>query len=124
VLRPGGHLLIAVPAYQWAWTRFDVDSGHYRRYTRKRLVAALEAADVEVRRATYVFASTLPFFAVERAVRRLRPAKGEPDTSLPEVSPFVERTLLGLCRLDRRVLSRRSLPFGSSVVAVGTRPDF
>jgi SAM-dependent methyltransferase len=27
VLTPGGRLLLSVPAYQWAWTRFDDLSG-------------------------------------------------------------------------------------------------
>jgi SAM-dependent methyltransferase len=122
VLRPGGHVFLAVPAYQWAWTQFDVDAGHHRRYTRKRLVTALERTGVDVQRATYVFAGTLPFFAAERVVRKLGKPKTEPDTSLPEVPAFVDRMLLGLCRLDRRALARWSLPFGSSVVAVATKP--
>jgi SAM-dependent methyltransferase len=28
VLRPGGRLLISVPAYQWAWSDFDEQNGH------------------------------------------------------------------------------------------------
>jgi len=44
VLRPGGRLLLSVPAYQWAWTDHDVRAGHHRRYTRPRLLAAVEAA--------------------------------------------------------------------------------
>lgn len=122
VLRPGGRVLLAVPAYQWAWTQFDVDAGHHRRYTRKRLVSALEAAGIEVQRATYMFAGTLPMFAAERLLRKLRKPADAPDTTLPTVSPALERVLMGLCRWDQRILRRRNLPFGSSVVLVGTKP--
>ena len=121
VLRPDGRLLLSVPAYQWAWTQFDVDAGHYRRYTRKRLVRAVEAAGATVERATYIFATTLPLFAAERIGRKLRRPAREP-ASLPEVSPAVERTLMTLCRMDRWLLSRRDLPFGSSVVLAATKP--
>ena len=31
VLTPQGRLLLSVPAYTWAWTRFDDINGHYRR---------------------------------------------------------------------------------------------
>ena len=120
VLRPGGRLLLAVPAYQWAWTQFDVDAGHHRRYTRKRLVRAVEAAGATVERATYIFAGTLPLFAAERIGRKLRRPADEP-ASLPEVSPTVERVLMGLCRMDRWLLSRRDLPFGSSLVLAATK---
>lgn len=121
VLRPGGRLLIAVPAYQWAWTTFDRDIGHHRRYTRKRLVRALEAAGLEVQRSTYMFAGTLPMFTAERLVRKARPEPTEPDTGLPQISSTAERILMGLCNVDRRILRKRDLPFGSSVVAVATK---
>jgi SAM-dependent methyltransferase len=123
VLRPGGRLFLSVPAYQWAWTQFDVDAGHHRRYTRKRLSAAVRAAGLRVDRATYMFAGTLPLFAAERAARKLRPKSDVPDTSLPEVSPLAERILTGLCAADRRFLGHGNLPFGSSVVVAATKPS-
>jgi SAM-dependent methyltransferase len=121
VLRPGGRLFLAVPAYQWAWTQFDVDAGHHRRYTRRRLRMAVERSGVTVERVTHMFAGTFPMFAAERLVRKLRKPAAEPDTTLPEVSPVVERVLMGLCRADERALRRGDLPFGSSVVLVATK---
>lgn len=123
VLRPGGRLLIAVPAYQWAWTTFDRDIGHHRRYTRKRLIRALEAAGLEIQRSTYMFAGTLPMFTAERLARKVRKEPAEPDTGLPQISATAERILLGLCTVDGRILRKRNLPFGSSVVAVATKPS-
>ena len=66
VLAPGGRLLLSVPAYQWAWSDHDVRAGHHRRYTRPRIVAALEAAGLRVERSTYAFALVFPMFAAER----------------------------------------------------------
>jgi 2-polyprenyl-3-methyl-5-hydroxy-6-metoxy-1,4-benzoquinol methylase len=37
LLKPGGHLITLVPAYQWLYSDFDRELEHYRRYTRKRL---------------------------------------------------------------------------------------
>lgn len=37
LLRPGGHLIILVPAHQWLYSPFDKAIGHYRRYNKKRL---------------------------------------------------------------------------------------
>ena len=39
VVRPGGTLLVTVPAYQWLWSEHDVINHHKRRYTRKTLSA-------------------------------------------------------------------------------------
>lgn len=123
VLTPGGRLLLSVPAYQWAWSDHDVRAGHYRRYTRPRLVAAVRAAGLHVDRSTYAFMSVFPMFAAERVVRRLR--KGSAPSSenkLAEVSPKVERALMGLSRLDQRLLGGHDLPFGSSVFLAATKP--
>lgn len=115
VLRPGGRLLVSVPAYQWAWSSHDVAAGHHRRYTRPRLVAALDAAGFVAERVTYAFAATFPVFAADRLKERLfgspahRAAHGPP--------PVVERLLLRLAAVDATRLRRGDLPFGSSLFA-------
>jgi SAM-dependent methyltransferase len=124
VLRPDGRLLVSVPAYQWAWSDFDVQNHHHRRYTRRRLVAAVERQGLEVVRATYIFAGTFPFFAVDRLRSRFGndaapPADGVPR--LPDTGPTVERILMAATGLDRWLLPRCDLPFGSSVVVVGRK---
>jgi SAM-dependent methyltransferase len=125
VLTPQGRLLLSVPAYTWAWTRFDELSGHYRRYTRRRAIDAVKAAGLTVDRATYAFMSVFPIFAADRLRTRVREratGRTDPDVAtLPRVSPTVERTLMALSRLDQRLLRRFELPFGSSVVVAATK---
>lgn len=121
VLRPGGRLLVSVPAYQWAWSDHDVRAGHHRRYTRRRLVAAVERQGLEVERATHAFALVFPMFVGERVLRRLRP----PDPRagrLPRPAPAVDRLLRALCRSEARLLARRDLPWGSSVLVAAVKP--
>jgi SAM-dependent methyltransferase len=128
VLRPGGRLLLSVPAYTWAWTSFDDHNHHHRRYTRARAVAGVRAVGFEVLRASYMFAGTFPFFAADRVRARLRERRGGAAAlaggevpPLPQVSPAVERVLLAATQLDRAVLPRRDLPFGSSVVVAARK---
>jgi hypothetical protein len=120
VLRPGGRLLVSVPAYQWAWSDHDVRAGHYRRYTRRRLVRALTRAGLEVERSTYAFALVFPMFAAERLLRRVR--RPDPATRLPAVSARQDRLLRLLCHLESQMLRRHGLPFGSSVLAAAVKP--
>ncbi|MET1059878.1 MAG: class I SAM-dependent methyltransferase [Nocardioides sp.] len=124
VLAPGGRLLLSVPAYQWAWSDHDVRAGHHRRYTRPRLVAAVERAGVRVERSTYAFTAVFPLFAAERLLRRLRRAVGRPAVEgLTPVSTRADRLLTGLSGVEGRVLRRRDLPFGSSVFVAAVKPD-
>jgi SAM-dependent methyltransferase len=130
VLAPGGRFLMSVPAYQWAWTHFDDHNHHFRRYTRQRATAALKRAGFEILRATHVFGSTFPMFAADRLLTRVK-ERGRPAASLgpdgvpalPQVSPAVEKVLMGLARLDQKVLRSVDLPFGSSVVVAARKPD-
>ena len=86
-------------------------------------------AGFDVERATYIFAGTFPVFAADRIRRRVtdrgaRAVVPSPDSvaSLPEVSPLAERVLAGLSSIDRRLLARGDLPFGSSVVIAAAKP--
>jgi SAM-dependent methyltransferase len=126
VLTPGGRLLLSVPAYQWAWTDFDVQNRHHRRYTQRRLVAAVEARGLDIVRATYLFAGTFPFFAADRLRSRLWSDRSRADSDdgpprLPQPGPLAEKVLMAASGLDRRLLSRCDLPFGSSVVVVAQK---
>lgn len=129
VLAPGGRLLISVPAYQWAWTHFDEQNHHFRRYTRKRAVEAVTSQGLEVLRCSHMFASTFPMFAVSRLATRMRergttaPVLGPDEVPpLPEVRPAVEKGLMAATRLEQAALSRWDLPFGSSVVIAARKP--
>lgn len=115
ILRPGGRLLVSVPAYQWAWSSHDVAAGHYRRYTRPRLVAALQAAGFDTERVTYAFAATFPFFAADRLKERLFGAPARRVVHRPPA--VIEQLLLRCAALDAWRLRRGDLPFGSSLFA-------
>lgn len=119
VLRPGGRLVLSVPAYQWAWSSQDVDAGHYRRYTRAQIVARLTTAGFAVDRATYAFAATFGFFVVNRVVPRLL---GRSTGGGTQTGGRAARVLTALCRADTWVLGRRDLPFGSSVFVTAHKP--
>ena len=60
-LRPGGSLLVYVPAFQCLWSSLDDKVCHYRRYTRKTLRHLVETAGFSVE--TLRYADCLGFVA-------------------------------------------------------------
>ena len=123
VLAPGGRMLLSVPAYQWAWSDHDVRAGHHRRYTRPGLERVVEGAGLRVARSTYAFGAVFPLFVAERARRRLQGrGRQQPQSRLPQVSPSADKVLMGLSRLDHRLLRKRDLPFGSSIFLAAVKP--
>jgi SAM-dependent methyltransferase len=131
VLQPGGLFLMSVPAYQWAWTDFDVHNGHYRRYTRRRALEALVASGLTPIRSTYAFRTVFPAFAAQRLASRVRGAVRSERVSVPadvvsvpRLPGAVEKMLRLLCRADERALaSGHDLRFGSSVLVAAVRSD-
>jgi len=62
-LRPGGHLLVFVPALAWLYSNFDREVGHYRRYSRDGLERVVARAGFEVVRSRYFdVAGVLPWY--------------------------------------------------------------
>jgi SAM-dependent methyltransferase len=125
VCRPGGFLLVTVPAYQGLWSMHDVANHHYRRYSRPRLRAAARESGWRVRRMTSFNGLLLgPAAAVRLAERRrLRQPDSDykPELTLgPEwLNAVLERPL----RLEARWLSRgRTMPAGLSLLAVLENP--
>jgi SAM-dependent methyltransferase len=123
VLAPGGRMLLSVPAYQWAWSDHDIRAGHHRRYTKRRLDRVVEDAGLSVARSTYAFGAVFPLFVAERARRRFRGSAAQSDSRLPLVSARADRVLMGLSGLDKRLLRRTDLPFGSSVFLAAVKPE-
>jgi SAM-dependent methyltransferase len=68
VLKPGGRLLIYVPAFQLLFTSMDRKVGHFRRYRKADLVRQIRAAGYIIDTSRYVdsvgFAATLAFRAI------------------------------------------------------------
>lgn len=125
-LRPGGLLLLTVPAYQWMWSDHDVVLHHKRRYTLGRLEAVVRNAGFEVLRSSYYTSLLLPLMAAQRLFSRVKPKRradaGHPeyDVKLP-AAPLNEALSAAMC-LERGLLAKTSLPAGGAVIALCRRP--
>ena len=123
VCRPGGWLLVTVPAYQTLWSRHDEANHHYRRYSRPRLRGAAAAAGWRIQRLS-AFNSVLfaPAAAVRLAQRRL--GAGNSYTSDLDVGPaWLNDVFEWPLALEARWLAGgRTLPAGLSLLALLRRP--
>ncbi len=112
LVRPGGTVVLIVPAFPSAMSRFDLAIGHQRRYRRRTLTAALTAAGLQVERVHHVNAvGLLAWYVVVKALHG-RPRSGP-------LLRFYDAVLVP--RL-RRLEQRRTPPFGQSLFAVARRP--
>lgn len=120
VLRPGGVLILTVPAYRWLWSGHDEVFGHRRRYVRGALVAKIKAAGFDVRLASYYVTCLFPVIALWRLTEKvLRNKRASHFFSLPRA---IDRLLFSTLALEGRLLTRGfRFPFGSSIVLVARK---
>jgi SAM-dependent methyltransferase len=126
VCRPGGFLLVTVPAYQSLWSMHDVANHHYRRYSRAALRAAADDAGWRVRRMTSFNGLLLgPAAAVRLAERRrLRQPASEHKPNLTLGPVWLNSVLEQPLRLEASWLARgRTMPAGLSLLAVLENPS-
>jgi SAM-dependent methyltransferase len=123
VCRPGGWLLVTVPAYQALWSHHDEANHHYRRYSRPALRGAALAAGWRVERVTSFNSLLLAPAAAVRLARRRRGAHngstGDLDIGPAWLNDALERPLA----LEAGWLAHgRTLPMGLSLLALLRRP--
>lgn len=121
VVAPGGLVLLAVPAYRWAWSDHDIALGHRRRYTARSLTAAARASGLEVERCTYFHSwLLLPALALRRTP--LRRLMRRPAEEASYGGPSVNRWLNRLVALETRIARTYRIPFGLSILLVARVP--
>jgi SAM-dependent methyltransferase len=121
VLRPGGRLIVTVPALPSQWSVHDELNAHFRRYTREGLVATARRAGFDVRRATYFNSLLLPLAGLERTALRVLRLPRSPAVALPPRP--INAVLRTVFELERPILARTDLPLGLSLLLVATRPE-
>jgi SAM-dependent methyltransferase len=122
VLRPGGVLVMSVPAYPFLWSSHDEALHHRRRYTAGSLAPRLKAAGLATARLTYLLSFLFPVIALFRLADRLRPRVRPARAHLVPVPTAVNRLLIALQRAELFLARRLTLPFGVSLFCVASKP--
>jgi len=116
-LKPGGKILITVPAHQWMWSAHDVVNHHKRRYSKGTLTVALEKAGLTWRKLRWFNSLLFPVAVAARFAGKLM-GKDDSDDSPP---PKPLNTLFeGIFRLERHMVGRVPLPPGLSLIALAS----
>lgn len=129
-LKPGGHIMITVPAYQFLYADNDRIAQHLRRYTRPRLKRIVRNAGLEVVKATHynvlLFPLILPAVLLIKIKEKLRGPIGperQGSTNLSYKYPGVLSMLLReIFSSERFFLPWISMPFGHSIALIARKP--
>ncbi|WP_112381666.1 class I SAM-dependent methyltransferase [Sphingomonas carotinifaciens] len=115
LLKPGGKILIAVPAHQWMWSAHDVVNHHHRRYSKATLAAAIERAGLRTKKLTYFNSLLFPLAAAARLAGRMTGRDDSDDSPPPKPLNTAFETIF---RLERHLVGRLPMTPGVSIVTL------
>jgi SAM-dependent methyltransferase len=114
-LRPGGRILLTVPAHPWMWSAHDEVNHHKRRYTKKSFRSAVAEAGLKLELLTYFNSLLFPVAAAARLAGRATGNK-DSDDALPPAP--VNRLLETIFRAEAYAIGRLPFPPGVSLAAI------
>ena len=121
-LKPGGLLVMSVPALMLLWGQQDVVNLHYRRYTRKNLVDTVRKAGFKMERATYFNSILFPPIAAVRIANRMFSAPTDSSKSDFSYSlGIVDEVLYSIFHSEKWLLRAMDLPIGVSLFCVAKK---
>jgi len=124
-LKPGGCLLVTVPAYMFLWSEHDELNHHKRRYRLKGLKQVVKKAGYQVNYASYFNTFLFPLIAVARGLAKLLPKRNKNQLSSDLVVPSkpVNQILKWLFASECHLINKFILPFGVSVLLLAKKPN-
>lgn len=125
ILKPGGRILVFVPAYMFLWSEQDTVNYHFRRYTKNELVGKMRKAGFDVKRKGYwnfaVFFPTAVFRLLQRLKNKIAPSRQAKD-QLSGFGALSNKILSGWMSFENKIFAASPFPCGVSAFAEARKP--
>ena len=116
-LRPGGRVLLTVPAHQWMWSGHDVLNHHHRRYSKKALAKLVADAGMKLDHIGYFNSLLFPAAVAARFAGKLTGREDGDDKLPPGPLNKIFDKVFGA---EAYLVGRVPLPPGLSLIAVAS----
>jgi SAM-dependent methyltransferase len=115
VIRPGGIVVITVPALQALWSDWDLSLHHWRRYNRQSFLRLLTHPLFALEHWNFINVLALPAIYLSRKLRAITGASGRAEDVIPPkwLNVFLRKTFTGLANQEQV-----RFPFGVGLLAV------
>lgn len=121
VLKPGGLVLISVPAFQWLWSRWDEVLHHHKRYTKSSLCRALHHNGFRPLVTSYAYSFLVPPVWIVRKLKSWR-NQDQYVSDFRLGNPTVNTLLGKMADLERPFVLKGQVPLGTSVFTLAKKP--
>jgi len=116
-LKPGGKLLVTVPAHQWMWSAHDELNHHKRRYSKRGLARLIETSPLKLQAIGHFNSLLFPLAVGARMASKLTGRGGDDDRLPPRPLNYLFERVFAA---ERRLIGTVPLPPGLSLFAVAS----
>lgn len=116
-LKPGGKLVVAVPAHQWMWSTHDELNHHKRRYSKRELRQLIQGSPLRLQSIGYFNSLLFPVAVAARFAGKLTGREGGGDALPPKPLNWAFEKAFGA---ERYLAGRLPMPPGLSLFAVAS----
>ncbi len=112
MLKPGGKVVILVPAYQSLYNTFDKSLEHYRRYTAQTMSSVISGAGFDIEKADYFNAAGIAGWWFTGSIMK--------KETIPQGQMKLYNALVPIFKIVDKVLMNK---VGLSTVVIGRKPE-
>ncbi len=122
LLKPGGRVLVKVPAHMYLWGPHDEVNLTRHRYKKGEVKALFANNGFTVEFLTYANFFLFPIIFIKRMLDHVVPPT-ENASDVQRVPAFLNGLLYIVLKLEATLLSKILLPYGSSIICVGKKHE-
>jgi ubiquinone/menaquinone biosynthesis C-methylase UbiE len=118
VTKPGGAIVVTVPAMKCLWSDWDTSLHHHRRYSKESLSNLFESKDVVILHCNYINFVVTPLVWLSRKTRKInigKSVRAEDKAPHPKVNRILQRIFV------REGTSKQMFPFGVGLLLVAIK---
>lgn len=121
LLKPGGKLILTVPAYQWLYSYWDKILHHYRRYSPQHLRNCFLGTDLYITKLSFFYSYLLPFVIPFRFIRQKKFTKKTPTSDFIKLPQWLNSLFFALAKVEHFFIQYVNIPFGISLLCIAEK---
>lgn len=118
VLKPGGVLIMRVPAHPWLSTNHDAHVHTRHRYTAQELSEKAGAVGFNIELLSYVHFLFIPFVLIKKMSEQFSTKKIKSESGVQQFNPVLNKILYLLVSWEKFIIPYIQLPVGVGIIAV------
>jgi ubiquinone/menaquinone biosynthesis C-methylase UbiE len=123
ICKPGGHLVLSVPALDFLWSEHDEAVFHLRRYSWPSLKGKVSSVGFRVMKGTYAtMVMLLPVYAIRLVSAFTRKHIEAEGHDFPRLPGWANHLLIQWHALETAISLRIGLPMGTGLVCIVQKP--